>query len=262
MRQATLPLDASAVKVANAAMASTTGGRPLTMGLQDAELRKQWMDAYVAAGGPIEPETPPKAVGEIIQACPLAAPPPPYDCQKDPPKSCPIGGLDYYQCRQSDFLRRHPTPPPSPPSYYLEYGDKYVRRFSALGGNDLSPEGLAWRDAALRNLQKAVEKKRLEGGCDFNALEEDEGAFQSFAYDTHVNAYLDAGLLRLPLQDLTSIGLTPDVKDLLSSDGLRQVAEVLKRTAPSDVGNVLGSTVESAKESAVKAVQEVWKNLY
>ncbi len=50
-RQATKPLNPKAMMAANAAVSEGTGGRRLTMGPEDAELRKKWMDAYVAAGG-------------------------------------------------------------------------------------------------------------------------------------------------------------------------------------------------------------------
>jgi len=50
-RKATTPLDPKAVKAANSAVAAESGGRQLTMGPEDAALRKKWMDAYVDAGG-------------------------------------------------------------------------------------------------------------------------------------------------------------------------------------------------------------------
>ena len=50
-RRATEPLDPEAMRAANAAMSDETGGRRLTMGPEDLELRKKWMDAYIAAGG-------------------------------------------------------------------------------------------------------------------------------------------------------------------------------------------------------------------
>jgi hypothetical protein len=53
-RRATRPLNVEAVKAANAAVAGETGGRPLTTGLEDADLRKKWMDAYIEAGGNYE----------------------------------------------------------------------------------------------------------------------------------------------------------------------------------------------------------------
>lgn len=51
-RRAVQPLDPDALAAANAAVEPETGGRPLRM--DETELRKKWMDAYVAAGGKVE----------------------------------------------------------------------------------------------------------------------------------------------------------------------------------------------------------------
>ncbi len=71
-RIAKRPLNSDAVAAANAALADRTGGRPLTMSPEDAELRAEWMDNYIAAGGEIEGEdwgeTP--ADGPV-EGCPL-----------------------------------------------------------------------------------------------------------------------------------------------------------------------------------------------
>jgi hypothetical protein len=58
MRKAKRPLNPDAVQAANAALADETGGRQLTMGPEDGALRKKWMDAYLAAGGKADPDTP------------------------------------------------------------------------------------------------------------------------------------------------------------------------------------------------------------
>ena len=64
------PLDRRAVAAADAALAPTTGGRPLTMAPEDAALRARWMDSYVAAGGAIEDEDwGSAAIDEPIQSC-------------------------------------------------------------------------------------------------------------------------------------------------------------------------------------------------
>jgi hypothetical protein len=57
-RRATRPLNSEAIRAANAAIAAETGGRPLTMGPEDAALRRKWMDAYIAAGGNSETVAP------------------------------------------------------------------------------------------------------------------------------------------------------------------------------------------------------------
>lgn len=49
--RATQPLDPAALAAANAAVAPETGGRPLTMGSKDRELRNKWMRAYMDALG-------------------------------------------------------------------------------------------------------------------------------------------------------------------------------------------------------------------
>ena len=56
------------------------------------------------------------------------------------PAEIPTGTRDYYRKRYDDFVRRNPGM--TPPSYYLEYGQKYCDRFSSLGPKDLSPAGL------------------------------------------------------------------------------------------------------------------------
>ena len=53
-RRATRPLNPDAARAADEAVAAETGGRPLTMGPEDAQLRQQWMEAYEAAGGQVE----------------------------------------------------------------------------------------------------------------------------------------------------------------------------------------------------------------
>src|SRR5262245_28021861 len=75
-RRATRPLNTDAVKAANAAVAAETGGRPLTLGPEDAALRKKWMDAYIAAGGKYEEVSPGgSAPGEVKTPCPPSSPP-------------------------------------------------------------------------------------------------------------------------------------------------------------------------------------------
>jgi len=57
-------------------------------------------------------------------------------------------------------------------------------------------------------------------------IEENNSKFQAFAFDSHVDAYENAGLFGLPLSDLYKIGMTPDIFDLISPNGLRQAKEV------------------------------------
>lgn len=159
----------------------------------------------------------------------------------DAPREFPTGKTDYYRKRHLDFVARNPGVPPPP--YYLQYGDKYIQRFKALGPEQLSPEGLAWRDRALKGLQDAMETLRGQnGGADFARLERKPGEFQDFAYDTHVGAYLKAGLLELPIQDLKTIVFTPDYQDLLNPKGFEQILSVLWKVRPKDMEAIVAAT--------------------
>lgn len=135
-----------------------------------------------------------------------------------------LGGTDYYAARAEDFKRRHPELPL--PSYYLGYGDKYVHRFTEELAPKLTPVGQEWLAKARLNLQLAIEAELKKDPAAFDRLEQDDEAFLEFAYDTHPKAYLDGGLDKLPIKDLMTIALTPDLKDLASLNGLEQVADV------------------------------------
>ncbi len=149
---------------------------------------------------------------------------------------------DYYRQRYDDFVRRNPGV--TPPDYYLGYGQKYLERFSSLSSKDLSPAGLAWRDRTLTALQDAIEMKRMEDPVAFAQLERDPEAFKRFAYDTHADAYVNSGLFDLPAQDLVKIGTTPDLRDLLGKDGVRQIVDVIGRLRPDDLARIGGETLK------------------
>lgn len=136
----------------------------------------------------------------------------------------PLGRLDFYRRRHEDFVARHPELPP--PSYYLDYGDKYIRRFTEVLNPTLTPAGQAWLAQARLNLQVAIATELARDPAAFDQLEQDDPAFKDFAYATHSKAYLDAGMAELPLKDLIKIGMTPDVSDLFTRAGLEQVVEV------------------------------------
>lgn len=131
-----------------------------------------------------------------------------------------VGTLEYYRQRNDDFIARNPGV--EPPDYYMDYGDKYARRFTEELAPNLSPRGQEWLVDARRGLQERIEARRAEDPAAFAELERNPDAFRRFAYDTHPDAYLDAGLASLPPRDLVQIPLTPDRADLLSPDGIRQ----------------------------------------
>jgi hypothetical protein len=161
---------------------------------------------------------------------------------------------DYYRQRYDDFVRRNPGV--TPPDYYLNYGQKYCDKFSALGPKDLSPGGLEWRDKTLKALQEAIETKRAEDPVAFAQLERDPAAFKKFAYDSHPDAYVQSGLFKLPAQDLVRIATTPELRDLLGKDGIKQTIDVIGRLRPEDLARIGGKTVEELG----RAIDELRKN--
>src|SRR5690606_20499878 len=88
-----------------------------------------------------------------------------------------------------------------------------------------SPQGQQWLGEALENLQSAMEL-----GLEKNPnLESDSNTHRKFAFETHVDAYVDAGILSLSVMDKVKITLTPEPQDLLSTEGLGQASQVAGR---------------------------------
>ncbi|MBO9570635.1 MAG: RHS repeat-associated core domain-containing protein, partial [Chitinophagaceae bacterium] len=129
-------------------------------------------------------------------------------------------GQYYYSDRASDFKERHPEK--NAPDYYIEYGDKYLNKFVNETRKTLSSNGKKWLDNALYNLQDMMDKGIKEDP----GIENDNEKFTDFAFDTHVKAYEDAGILDLDVMDKIKILLTVDAKDLLSKRGVKQASQI------------------------------------
>jgi hypothetical protein len=138
--------------------------------------------------------------------------------------------IDYYATRAKDYETRHKmagNPQPTPPDYYLGYGDKYVRRFNQVLRPKLSTTGQAWIDLTSFLLQWQMEHQCRTDPEKFARLEENPAAFKQFAYATHAEAYIRAGIAELPFKELCLIALTPDLCDLLTQAGLCQAFKVV-----------------------------------
>jgi len=143
-----------------------------------------------------------------------------------------LGTTGYYRWRHDNFITRHPNlqEPAAEfiPDYYLDYGEKYVIKFTDKLYPKLSAKGKPWLIRARLNLQVAIEDKCEKNPVSFGQLEEKPDSFRQFAFDSHQGAYLDAGLADLPLFDLIKIGMTPSIKDLMSRDGRIQIFRITK----------------------------------
>ena len=147
-----------------------------------------------------------------------------------------IGTRDYYIERYRDFRRRNPNE--QAPDYYLNYGLKYFDRFHAQQ-DQLQPVSQGWVDRTGVALQESMESRRRQGG--FAQLERNSEAFRGFAYGSHPDAYVNSGLHDVPMADRIRIGLTPDISDLATADGLSQVWQTGTR--------VLGQDISAAAQS-------------
>ena len=135
--------------------------------------------------------------------------------------------IDYYAARAKDFEARHKTAPHlTPPDYYLAYGDKHVRRFTDQLRPKLGPAGQNWLDLTSFLLQWQMDERRKTNPVEFVRLEENPVAFKQFAYSTHAEAYIRAGIAHLSLKEWCLIALTPDPGDILCPEGIQQVFKV------------------------------------
>ncbi len=158
-----------------------------------------------------------------------------------PPRPLPTGTETYYLLRRDDFLLRQPDT--EPPSYYVRYGNKCLHQFLAIEPK-LTEDGQGWLRRTLRILQELMERELARDPERFAALELDDERFEDFAFSTHSTAYLQAGLLELPLDDLLKIAVTPDVRDLLRPDGIVQIVDLLEEVSLHDVATILRRTVD------------------
>jgi hypothetical protein len=149
---------------------------------------------------------------------------------------------DYFRQRFEDFSRRNPGAPV--PELYLGQGQKSLEKLASLGAKDLQPAGLAWRDRAGKALQDAVELKRAADPAAFAQLEREPEAFKKFATEALAGACVQSGLLGLPAQDLVKVATTPELRELLGKDGVKQIADTIGRLKPEDVARIGGKTVD------------------
>lgn len=175
-----------------------------------------------------------------------------------------IGTVGYYYrgidfSRYKDFNSRHIGCKHTVPDYYKDYGDKYIKRFTEELYPKLSKAGQEWlvkarkllqiymEDGFVQNLTstqvttQSIDHPRAKSTINTpttESLELDQDRFRSFAYGTHLAAYIDGGLANLTFCDLGRVGSTPDWKDLFSRDGRKQILEITYYLAITKAANV------------------------
>jgi hypothetical protein len=102
--------------------------------------------------------------------------------------------------------------------YLLGYGARYAREFYFETRPRMSARGKAWLDGVLVCLQHELQDSiGVDSSCD---------EVRRTAFDQHPGCYVDSGFCTLAFPDLLQIPATIDGRDLLSRDGLRQIASI------------------------------------
>ncbi|WP_249978891.1 hypothetical protein [Vreelandella olivaria] len=187
--------------------------------------------------------------------------------------------------RHANFMVRHVGCGHAPPEYYVGYGYYYCSTYGAKLNSRLSMGGQLWLRQARRLLQV-----NIEDGLDDNMrgdqievnsqrypnrsvamnvaqyeLEVDNTTFKTFAFNTHVPAYLDAGLADLRLDDLAKIGGQPNIEEWLDGETWRQAigsgAEVYGEKGPKgillDAAEITGEVLVDMANDAANMVRDV-----
>jgi len=120
-----------------------------------------------------------------------------------------VGRNDYYWARHIDYSLRYPMNRRR--DYYMAYGNANLNNFLSAR-NSLSLQGQRWTDSTKLFLQRMLES----GLRSYPNLENNDRLLTDFAFGTHTDAYIRAGFLNLPCEDLFKIATTPNWRDVFS----------------------------------------------
>ena len=130
----------------------------------------------------------------------------------------------YYIARARDYQIRYGKN--DVPQYVIEYGAKYMFRFKYETRNELTDiTAINWLDDTLYNLQDSLEEILYKYPKCEDLDSDESGSLYKKAFESHVDAYLNAGFCNLNLAEWIDIGRTPDRKDI--AGGVLQVLSVL-----------------------------------
>jgi hypothetical protein len=103
--------------------------------------------------------------------------------------------------------------------YLLGYGARYARAFYFDTRPRMSRRGKEWLDRVLVCLQHDLHEAIT--------MDTARDVIRRTAFDQHPHCYATSGFCTLPLRDVLEVPATIDGKDLLSKDGLRQLAAMV-----------------------------------
>lgn len=156
--------------------------------------------------------------------------------------------------RYADFMKRHTANCGHlPPTYYRAYGYYYCSRFGAyLLPNMKSQAGKDWLKSARKYLQRYMDlgldqnnkgteiflPSKLNHKADQQmsfkqqTVELDDKRFKTFAFNSHVPAYIDGGIQYVPFQDLVQIICEPNIQEWMDIETMQQAIQVAEIVYP------------------------------
>ncbi|MDF3841937.1 hypothetical protein P3W55_09460 [Pseudomonas citronellolis] len=189
----------------------------------------------------------------------------------------PANSSDEDWSRHASFMVRHIGCGHRPPEYYVSYGYYYCSIYGEKLRPRLTAAGQDWLDNARYGLQINMEdglRSNMKGAqieivckrypnrtarmsVQKYLLEVTPDTFKTFAFRTHVPAYLDAGLADLPLGDLLRIGGQPNIEEWLDKETWQQAIESGAVVAAEKAG----AATERVGEAAERALEALTRYL-
>lgn len=156
--------------------------------------------------------------------------------------------------RYADFMKRHTKECGHlPPTYYRAYGYYYCSRFGAyllpsmtsivaknwlkdarlylqkymdlgLGQNNIGTE--------IQLISKLNEKANQKMSYKKQSIELDDKTFKTYAFSSHVPAYIDGGIENVPLEDLLRIISEPNIQEWMDVETMQQAIQVAEIVYP------------------------------
>ncbi|MGQ9373079.1 hypothetical protein ACUM6W_04460 [Acinetobacter tandoii] len=183
-----------------------------------------------------------------------------------------LDGADPNWSRYSDFMKRHTKNCGHlPPTYYRAYGYYYCSRFGAyLLPSMKSKEGKDWLKDARYLLQKYMDRgldqnnigNTIKLPCKLapkasqtmtfakQTVELNDKTFKTFAFNSHVPAYIDGGIKNVPFPDLCRIIAEPNLQEWMDTETLRQAQQVAFVVVPDLAQKALDASKEGLNKAA------------
>lgn len=178
-----------------------------------------------------------------------------------PPKS-----TDPNWSRWHNFCARHINCGHKPPPYYIAYGYYYCSNFTKyLFPRMQSTQGKTWLNNGRTLLHKYMELGLALNNSSTNIkipsvrypnktlstltvpvkqLEINPDLFKTFAYNSHVPAYLDAGIADVPIADLMRVFGQPNIEEWADIETWKQAVDVAWEVVPHKLSHPINTAGE------------------